>query len=165
MAHTVNRSTIARAQVGNSQFLPGSVQPDVLPAYGTALDDQPLADTLLTPTQIYCRPIKALLAEVEVKSLAHITGGGLVDNVARILPPGVTALFRSGSWTVPPIFRLIQERGPVDRAEMFRVFNMGIGMVLVCSPDCVDRVLASVESAGLVGEVAESRENESVLIE
>ena len=88
-----------------------------------------------------------------VKGMAHITGGGLIDNVARILPSGVAAVFRSDAWQVPPVFKLIQEQGGVGRDEMYHVFNMGIGMVIVCPPARVDDVIAYIPEARLIGEV------------
>ena len=85
--------------------------------------------------------------------MAHITGGGLIDNVPRVLPQGVSAQFHSQKWTIPPIFHLIQQRGNVDRGEMFHVFNMGIGMVLICSPDNVDQLTQALPEAKVIGEV------------
>ena len=120
-----------------------------------------LGDELLEPHRCYYTELKPLLSEADgkgspaIKGLAHITGGGLIDNVARILPPGVTARFDSGSWDVPPIFPLIRERGGVSADEMFRVFNMGIGMTILCSPDQVDRITTSLPQAGIVGEVVD----------
>jgi phosphoribosylformylglycinamidine cyclo-ligase len=123
-----------------------------------------LGDELLEPHRCYYTDLKPLLSEAgeanadgkggaAIKGLAHITGGGLIDNVSRILPPGVTARFDSGSWDVPPIFPLIRERGGVSADEMFRVFNMGIGMTILCSPDHVDIITTSLPEAGVVGEV------------
>lgn len=125
-----------------------------------------LGDELLEPHRCYYTDLKPLLSEAmeskaggkgspAIKGLAHITGGGLIDNVARILPPGVTARFDSGSWDVPPIFLLICERGGVSADEMYRVFNMGIGMTILCSPDQVDRITMSLPQAGIVGEVVD----------
>ena len=99
-----------------------------------------------------------------VKGIAHITGGGLVDNVARILPDDVTARFRSDDWRVPPIFTLIQEQGGIERNEMFHVFNMGIGMVLVISPGDADGIAASIPEARIIGEVVEGRGQKPVVI-
>jgi phosphoribosylformylglycinamidine cyclo-ligase len=98
-----------------------------------------VAEELLEPTRIYVRPIKNLLHHYPVKrrvvrGLAHITGEGLVGNIPRILPPGSRVFLRKGSWPVPPVFRWLAARGPVDEAEMFRVFNMGIGFVAIVSP-------------------------------
>jgi phosphoribosylformylglycinamidine cyclo-ligase/phosphoribosylamine--glycine ligase/phosphoribosylformylglycinamidine cyclo-ligase len=70
-----------------------------------------------------------------VKALAHLTGGGFIENIPRVLPAGLRAVIHRGAWTIPPLFRLIQSHGHVDEVEMYRVFNMGIGMVAVISPD------------------------------
>ena len=97
-----------------------------------------LGEELLKPTRIYVRPILRLLGSYRVKrivkGLAHITGGGLTENVPRILPPSCSAVIDRSAWPVPPIFPLIQRLGKVDEAEMYRVFNMGIGMVVVVPP-------------------------------
>jgi phosphoribosylformylglycinamidine cyclo-ligase len=85
--------------------------------------------------------------------LAHITGGGLIDNVPRMLPDGLAAHFRRAAWQVPPLFQLIQRAGEISDAEMFRTFNMGLGMVLAVAPDHVAAVRARLPEALIVGEV------------
>jgi phosphoribosylformylglycinamidine cyclo-ligase len=91
-----------------------------------------VAQELLRPTRIYVKPVLALLrGGAPVRAMAHVTGGGLTGNLPRVLPPGCRALIRRGTWPVPEVFRWLQGRGRVDGAEMFRVFNMGIGFVLV----------------------------------
>jgi phosphoribosylformylglycinamidine cyclo-ligase len=125
----------------------------------------PLGRQLLVPTRIYVRPILSLLRKYRhkrpIKALAHITGSGLPGNVPRVLPPGVDAVLHKKSWEVPPIFRHIQRIGKVPEAEMFRVFNMGIGMIMVVSPHFVDAALEHLEEAGcpgrVVGEIVEGR--------
>lgn len=89
---------------------------------------------LLKPTRIYTRAILAVMRKVRIKAMAHITGGGFYDNIPRVIPAGLTVRIAEGSWPIPPVFRLIQERGGVDEPEMFRTLNMGIGMVLVVGP-------------------------------
>jgi phosphoribosylformylglycinamidine cyclo-ligase len=121
-----------------------------------------LGEELLEPHRSYYRALKPLLPLV--KGMAHITGGGLIDNVPRILPSGLMARFDSQAWTVPPIFRLIEERGGVDRAEMYRVFNMGIGMAVVCSPDSVSGITKSLPEAKVIGEVVKQKGEARVLI-
>jgi len=97
-----------------------------------------VGETLITPTRIYARAVRGLLASYRVKSvvhgIAHITGGGLHENLARILPSGSRALIERGSWKVPPVFPWLARLGEVEPAEMERVFNMGIGLVLIVSP-------------------------------
>lgn len=112
-----------------------------------------LGEELLEPHQCYYHQLKPLLPII--KGMAHITGGGLIGNVPRILPQGMAAQFRSRAWTIPPIFQLIQQRGNVSRDEMYRVFNMGIGMVIICSPEDVGQVTKVLPEAKLVGEVVE----------
>ena len=103
------------------------------------LDGAMLGDVLLEPTRIYVRPIVKLLSKYKVKrivhGMAHITGGGLVGNIPRVLPKDCNAVIKKSSWPVPKIFTFLQEKGPVEEDEMFRVFNMGIGFVLIVAED------------------------------
>jgi len=92
---------------------------------------QTVGDVLLAVHRSYYRPVSALLRHVKVRGLAHITGGGLLDNVPRILPNDANAVFDCAEWRVPRLFRFLQEHGNVDRTEMYRVFNMGIGMAVI----------------------------------
>jgi phosphoribosylformylglycinamidine cyclo-ligase len=109
---------------------------------------RPLADVLLEPTRIYVKPVLRLLDEVKVKGLAHITGGGLVENVPRVLPDGVSAVLERSAWPLPPLFRWLQEQGNVADGEMHRVFNCGIGMVVVVASADADRATTVLRSAG-----------------
>jgi phosphoribosylformylglycinamidine cyclo-ligase len=122
-----------------------------------ALGGVTLGDALLWPHRCYAPAILPLLEEappapnpggVKVKAMAHITGGGFVDNIPRVLPPGVGVQIDRGAWEVPPLFRLIQDTGGVPEAEMFRVFNMGIGFVLVVAPDAAEDTLMRLRAAG-----------------
>ncbi len=99
---------------------------------------------------------------VDVRGMAHITGGGIPGNVSRVIPEGKRARFRWGSWPVPPIFSLIQERGGVAQEEMLRVFNMGLGYVFICPPEGEDRVRQLVPEALLVGEIVVSEDDVKV---
>ncbi|MBV8517627.1 MAG: phosphoribosylformylglycinamidine cyclo-ligase [Acidobacteria bacterium] len=99
-----------------------------------------IGEALLAPHISYLKPLLPLVEERALHALAHITGGGLTDNVPRVLPETLDARIKLGSWPVLPLFRLIFEKGNVDRDEMLRVFNMGIGMVLIVAPDAVGRV-------------------------
>ena len=110
--------------------------------------DHPLGDELLRPTAIYSPAVLALLAEVKVKGLSHVTGGGIPENLGRILPGGVGAEIDAGAWPRPPIFDLIAAEGPVEEAEMQRTFNMGIGMIAVVAPDEAGATLALLEREG-----------------
>ncbi len=121
-----------------------------------------LGDELLEPHRCYYHQLKPLLPLI--KGMAHITGGGLIGNVPRILPQGMAAQFRSRSWAIPPIFQLIQQRGNISRSEMYRVFNMGIGMVIICSPNDVDQLTKALPEAKVIGEVIKAEREERVII-
>jgi phosphoribosylformylglycinamidine cyclo-ligase len=92
---------------------------------------RPLADVLLEPTRIYVKPLLALMQSIKVKGLAHITGGGLVENIPRALPENVCAVLEKSAWPMPPLFGWLQQHGGVAEGEMHRVFNCGIGMTLI----------------------------------
>lgn len=117
-----------------------------------------VAQELLEVHRSYLKPLSPLLRHPAVHALAHITGGGLTDNLPRALPAGLRAVVRTAEWDVPPIFGFLQEHGDVSDAEMRRVFNLGIGMVVVVSTDGVGEVLASLRASGeravVLGEVA-----------
>jgi phosphoribosylformylglycinamidine cyclo-ligase len=110
--------------------------------------DRSLGETLLTPTRIYAKQILAVASECAIKGVAHVTGGGITENLPRIFPNECAARINRSTWTVPPIFRLIQDRGRVTLDEMYRVFNMGIGLILVTSSREVDRVIARMGALG-----------------
>ena len=122
-----------------------------------------LGEELLEPHRCYYHQLKPLLPII--RGMAHITGGGLVDNVPRVLPEGFTAKFDSRRWTVPPIFQLIQQRGRVDRQEMYRVFNMGIGMAVICSPEKTNELTKALPEAKVIGEVVKQTGEARVVIE
>jgi phosphoribosylformylglycinamidine cyclo-ligase len=102
---------------------------------------QPLGLELLTPTRIYARDCLALVDSCAVRTFAHVTGGGLAANLARVLPPDADAVLERGSWRPGPVFGLLAERGDVEPTEMERVFNMGVGMTAVLAADDCDRAL------------------------
>jgi phosphoribosylformylglycinamidine cyclo-ligase len=107
-----------------------------------------LGEELLRPTVIYSPAVLALLAELDVKGLAHVTGGGIPENLGRILPEGTGAGIDAGAWPRPPIFELIAAEGPVEEAEMERTFNLGIGMIAVVAPGDAAAALALLEREG-----------------
>ena len=107
-----------------------------------------LADALMAPTRIYVKPLLALAREIDVKGMAHITGGGLTENVPRILPAGVQARIEASTWQRPAVFDWLQAHGRVDDAEMHRVFNCGIGMVVVVASRDADQAIARLTAAG-----------------
>lgn len=138
----------------------------LLESRGFSLDDRPdglgtsVGDALLAPHRSYVSSVLPLVERRLVKGIAHITGGGLPGNVRRILPEGTGLSLRRGSWEVPPVFTVIQREGNVDEGEMYRTFNMGIGLVLVVGAREAEAVERSLEEAGerhwRVGEVVES---------
>jgi phosphoribosylformylglycinamidine cyclo-ligase len=107
-----------------------------------------LADVLIAPTRIYVKPLLALMDTLPVKGMAHITGGGLVENVPRVLPSGVAAVLDRRRWPMPPLFKWLQSEGKVADAEMHRVFNCGIGMVVVVAAEHERRALEFLAAAG-----------------
>ena len=107
-----------------------------------------VGEALLACHKSYVNSILSLRKVCDIKGLAHITGGGLPANVARILPDGCTAYIRNGTWEILPIFPFLQAKGDVEAAEMYRVFNMGVGMVVIVAPDAVDVALESLEASG-----------------
>ncbi|MBS3733921.1 MAG: phosphoribosylformylglycinamidine cyclo-ligase [Phycisphaerae bacterium] len=126
---------------------------------GTRLNGKPpelggatLGEELLRPTRIYVRPVLAVLGNYRVKkpvkAMAHITGGGLVGNLPRVLPEGVTVRVKRDSWPVPPIFEMIASAGPVDQIEMMRVFNMGIGFVMIVSKHFAEPIMNRLRRSG-----------------
>ena len=116
------------------------------------LDGAVLGDVLLEPTRIYVRPIVKLLSGYRVKkivhAMAHITGGGLVGNIPRVLPKDCNAAIKKGTWPVPNVFTFIQDKGPVEESEMYRVFNMGIGFVLIVAEDFADSITKKLKRFG-----------------
>ncbi|CAM2923599.1 phosphoribosylformylglycinamidine cyclo-ligase [Prescottella defluvii] len=101
-----------------------------------------LGEELLEPTKIYAKDCLALAAETDVRTFCHVTGGGLANNLARVMPKGLVAELDRGTWSPAPIFTMISQRGRVERAEMEQTFNMGVGMVAIVAPEDVDRALA-----------------------
>lgn len=118
-----------------------------------------VGDELLKVHTSYLQPVLKLLGRVKVKGMAHVTGGGVVDNLARVVPGTCDALIRKGSWSVPPVFRLIQEKGEVGEEEMYRVFNMGLGFIVVLGKEEGKRVKELEGEIGLVhvGEIVSGR--------
>ncbi len=112
----------------------------------------PLADALLAPHRSYLPLLTAVLPQI--KALAHLTGGGFIENIPRVLPKGVSVRIDTGSWTVPALFNLIQQRGEIATEEMYRVFNMGIGMVLILDEKEVAKVQKAIpEETFVIGEI------------
>jgi len=123
----------------------------------TRLGSGSLYEALLTPTRIYVKSVLALLTEVPVRGLAHITGGGLTENIPRVLPDGLEVVLNARAWQRPDVFEWLQQAGSIPDAEMHRTFNCGIGMVVIVAPDKLDAAMAALSRAGeqpvLIGEV------------
>lgn len=135
----------------------------ILESTGASLDapfdeEGSLGRRLMTPARIYANAVREVVRKVPVKGLAHITGGGLAANPARILPAGLRVRLDRRRWAVPPIIRWVQEEGGVDDDEMFRTFNCGVGMAVYVDPSHVDEALRTLQAAGeeaaVIGEVA-----------
>ncbi|MED4953589.1 phosphoribosylformylglycinamidine cyclo-ligase [Paenibacillus macerans] len=132
---------------------------DALPELG----GQKLGEVLLTPTKLYVKPVLSLLERVDVKGMAHITGGGFIENIPRVLPEGVNVEIESGSWPILPIFELLQQKGDVSNRDMFTTFNMGVGLVIIVAADQAEAALQTLRESGespyVIGKVtAGSRE-------
>ncbi len=116
------------------------------------LEGQTVGGELLRPTRIYVRSVLSVLKRYRVKrvvkAMAHITGGGMVNNIPRVLPAGLSVRIKRDGWTVPPIFKLIAAKGPVDDLEMLRVFNMGVGFVMIVAPPFARSIMNELRRRG-----------------
>lgn len=121
-----------------------------------------IGQELLKPTRIYVKGILELMQHFTVKGLSHITGGGFIENIPRMLPMGLSADIKKDSWPVLPIFSLLQKAGNIDEGNMYNTFNMGIGMILACNPEQVQEILVNLEETGYpayhIGTVTEGQE-------
>jgi phosphoribosylformylglycinamidine cyclo-ligase len=136
-AHSNGYSLIRRLVEGHPLAAPAPFAPE-----------RRLGDALLEPTRLYVKPLLPLLAAGAIRALAHITGGGLLENVPRVLPEGTRALIDASGWPLPPLFLWLQGEGGLAPAEMARTFNCGIGMVAVVSPERAADATAALEAAG-----------------
>ena len=131
-----------------------------IPEFGRVLGEE-----LLTPTKIYSETIQSVIRDLPVKGMAHITGGGIPDNIIRIIPNACQVQIKRGSWEIPPVFTFLQERGDVAESEMMRTFNNGIGLIAVVPEKAVQEVLerlnAMNEKAFIIGEIVERKESDS----
>lgn len=116
----------------------------------TDLDsEKSLGEVLLTPTKIYIKPVLDLIANTDVHGVAHITGGGFIENIPRMIPDGLTYSIEDGTWTVLPIFKFLQKEGDIPEEEMYNVFNMGIGMVVAVARENADKALEILRGHGI----------------
>ena len=128
------------------------------------LDGKPLGELLLEPTRIYVKPLLELFKNVDVKALAHITGGGLLENIPRVLPNNTNAVIDKESWQLPAVFKWLQTQGNIESQEMYRTFNCGVGMVICIAENDVDAALADLSANGeqpwVIGSIETSPNNE-----
>ena len=130
----------------------------VFPNFEEEFEGKPLYETLLEPTRLYYQPIHKLLKVVSLSGIAHITGGGLIENVPRIIPNGLCAEIKTEKIRIPSIMLELEKRGNVDRMEMFGTFNMGVGMVVVVDEKDAEKVLSTLKDAYEIGEITENEE-------
>ena len=125
---------------------------------------RPLSDVLIAPTRIYVKPLLALMEKIDIHGLVHITGGGLVENIPRVLQPDLTAVLHRDAWQMPPLFTWLQQHGGVEDTEMHRVFNCGIGMTVIVAKDKADETEAMLRQSGetvfRLGEIRERQQGE-----
>lgn len=128
------------------------------------LAGQPLSEALLAPTRIYVKSLLKLIKESQVNALSHITGGGLLENIPRVLPENTKAVINTNSWELPPVFQWLQQNGNVDSREMYRTFNCGVGMIIAVPAAEQDNALALLKDAGedafVVGHIANASGDE-----
>lgn len=130
----------------------------IFPDFNEEFEGKPLYETLLVPTKLYYQSIFKLLKEVELKGIAHITGGGLIENVPRIIPDGLCAKIDTQKIQIPSIMLECEKRGNIDRMEMFGTFNMGVGMVVVVEEADAEKVFSLLDDAYEIGEIVENEE-------
>ena len=135
--------------------------PDILFEYDPLLEST-YGEALMRPHPSYLKSVSSV--RHLVKGMAHVTGGGLLENIPRVLPSGLAALIDYTSWETPQIFRILQQRGKIPYGEMFRVFNMGIGMVMVCAKENTDTILSNLVDSEIVGSIIEQNQEGSTQV-
>jgi phosphoribosylformylglycinamidine cyclo-ligase len=133
----------------------------------TDIDGVALKDALMAPTKIYVKSILKLMEQIQVHALAHITGGGLLENIPRVLPEGTAAYIDASSWQRPAVFDWLQQQGNVEQEEMYRVLNCGVGMVISVAPEHAEQALTLLTEAGeqawVIGEIRSLQDKEVVI--
>jgi len=131
-----------------------------------SLDNKKLLEHLLAPTRIYAKQILSLLEYAPIKSISHITGGGLIDNIPRAIPKDLSVIINTDTWAIPSVFNWISEKGGIDSYEMFKTFNCGVGLVLCAEQNNADKIINYLndngETAWLIGEVVENNKKSKV---
>lgn len=129
------------------------------PSDEVALLGTTVGEAMLKPTRIYVKTVLGILEKAEIKGMAHITGGGFIENIPRVLPENIDVVIEEGSWPVPPIFSLLESAGNIEKSEMYRTFNMGIGFVMICDQANAMKVFDYCQQIGeevyMIGMVAE----------
>jgi phosphoribosylformylglycinamidine cyclo-ligase len=155
-----NGYSLARKVVFN---ILGLTVDDVVPDLGRTAGEE-----LLSPTRIYVKALSVLTDTVEVSALSHITGGGLIDNIRRLLPPGARARIDTKAWEPPPIFRVMRDAGKIELREMYRTFNNGIGMAAILPEKTADEAMAALRDAGekpiIIGDIAPTDDDPDVTL-
>ncbi len=126
-----------------------------------------IGEALLTPTRIYVKPLLKLIDEVGINTVSHITGGGFIENVPRMLPDGLKAVIHKGTWDILPIFDILRDKGDIPEMDMYNTFNMGIGMIVAVDADKADAAVACLDAAGekayIIGELAEGSKDVEIV--
>ncbi|WP_297986472.1 phosphoribosylformylglycinamidine cyclo-ligase [uncultured Chryseobacterium sp.] len=135
----------------------------IFPDFNEEFEGKPIHETLLVPTRLYYNPIHRLLEKLELNGIAHITGGGLIENVPRIIPNGLSAKIDTSTIRIPSIMLECEKRGNIDRMEMFGTFNMGVGMVVIVDEKDASKVLEILDDAYEIGEIVENSEKITLL--
>jgi len=146
--HSNGYSLVRKLFFGDNAYALDHVFPEI---------GKPLGEELLTPTKIYVKSVLGLLERFDIKAMAHITGGGFLENIPRALPEGVSVQINGGTWPIPAVFDVMKRLGNIGVTDLYRTFNMGIGMVLIVAQEQADAILAAAEelgeSAHLIGSV------------
>jgi phosphoribosylformylglycinamidine cyclo-ligase len=133
------------------------------------LDGKPFKQAIMAPTRLYVKNVLAALAQHQIKALAHITGGGLLENIPRVLPEGISAVLKKGSWPQTELFAWLQKTAGIDDVEMNRTFNNGIGMIVVVNPADAVAVAATLTGLGeqvhVIGQMAERAGGAAVVVQ
>jgi phosphoribosylformylglycinamidine cyclo-ligase len=130
----------------------------IFPDFNEEFEGKPIHETLLVPTKLYYQDVFKIIKNAEVAGIAHITGGGIIENIPRIIPENLSAQIEISKIKIPSIMLECEKRGNIDRMEMFGTFNMGVGMVIVVDPSQVSTVLNLIPDAYEIGEITESSE-------
>jgi len=138
--HSNGFSLVRKALLEKKQYSLDKIFPEL---------GRPLGEELLTPTEIYVKPVLKLLEKTPVSGMVHVTGGGFIDNIPRVLPVQLKVVIELGTWSVPPIFGMIERAASLQSREMFQTFNMGIGFIVILPKEHVDRALTLLNSEGL----------------